>query len=159
MSFRFFQRVLRNPTTTFGETFSFIADMFTFRKHEMVMIDFIRNSYIDLDVLLGVMSTDWKKYCTTSCVGSSVTTSMFSFLRSCSRYLKYFDFLKNSMYSSFGWLKARNFKFIVLAVTIALLFFAVYIIYKKNYAFSRVVFLFFSDQNCQLFLFKNKWQQ
>ena len=40
-----------------------------------------------------------------------------------------------------------------------LLFFAVYVIYKKNYSFSRVVFLFFSDINCQLFLFKNKWQR
>ena len=38
----------------------------------------------------------------------------------------------------------------------ALLFFAAYGICKKNYSFSRVVFLFFSDQNCQLFLFKNK---
>ena len=34
------------------------------------------------------------------------------------------------------------------------LFFAVYVIYKKTYSFSRVVFLFFSVQNCQLFLFK-----
>ena len=39
------------------------------------------------------------------------------------------------------------------------LFFAAYVICKKNYSFSRVVFLFFSDQNCQLFLFKTKWQQ
>ena len=39
-------------------------------------------------------------------------------------------------------------------------YFSQYIlIYKKNYSFSRVVFLFLSDQNCQLFLFKNKWQQ
>ena len=44
-----------------------------------------------------------------------------------------------------------------------LLFFAVYEIYKKNYSFSTVnsgvKFLFFSVQNCQLFLFKNKRQQ
>ena len=40
-----------------------------------------------------------------------------------------------------------------------LLFFAIYVIHKKNYSFSRVVFLFFSVQNCQLFLFKNKLQQ
>ena len=37
-----------------------------------------------------------------------------------------------------------------------LIFFAAYIICKKNFSFSRVVFLFFSDQICQLFLFKNK---
>ena len=37
-----------------------------------------------------------------------------------------------------------------------LLFFAAYVICKKNYSFTRVVFLFFSVQNCQLFLFKNK---
>ena len=37
-----------------------------------------------------------------------------------------------------------------------LLFFAVHVIYKKNYSFSRIVFLFFSHQNCQLFSFKNK---
>ena len=37
-----------------------------------------------------------------------------------------------------------------------LLFFATYVICKKNYSFSGVVFLFFSDENCQLFLFKNK---
>ena len=41
-----------------------------------------------------------------------------------------------------------------------LLFFAVYEIYKKNHSFSTVYsgvkFLFFSVQNCQLFLFKNK---
>ena len=38
-------------------------------------------------------------------------------------------------------------------------FFTAYVICKKNYSFSRVVFLFFSVQNCQLFLFKNKCQQ
>ena len=38
-------------------------------------------------------------------------------------------------------------------------FFTVYVKYKKNYSFSRVVFLFFSDQNCHLFLFKNNWQR
>ena len=37
------------------------------------------------------------------------------------------------------------------------LFFAAYVICKKNYSFSRVVF--FSEQNKELFLFKNKWQQ
>ena len=45
---------------------------------------------------------------------------------------------------------------------IDLLFFAVYVIYKKNYSFSTVysgVKFFLSDQNCQLFLFKNKWEQ
>ena len=46
---------------------------------------------------------------------------------------------------------------------IFLLFFAAYVICKKKYSFSTVYkgvkLLFFSVQNCQLFLFKNKWQQ
>ena len=37
-----------------------------------------------------------------------------------------------------------------------LFFFAAYVICKKNYSFSTVIFLFFSDQKCQMFLFKNK---
>ena len=39
------------------------------------------------------------------------------------------------------------------------LFSAVYVIYKNNFSFSTVVFLFFSDQNFQLFFFKNKRQR
>ena len=49
----------------------------------------------------------------------------------------------------------QSFQFI--AGTSLLLFFAAYVICRKNYSFSRVVFLFL-DQNCQLFSFKNKWQ-
>ena len=41
-------------------------------------------------------------------------------------------------------------------ISLELLFFAAYVICKKNYSFSRVVFLFFSTQNCQIFSFKNK---
>ena len=40
-----------------------------------------------------------------------------------------------------------------------LLVFGAYVICKKNYSSRRVVFLFFSIQNCQLLLSKNKWQQ
>ena len=40
-----------------------------------------------------------------------------------------------------------------------LFFYAAYVISKKNYLFSTVVFLFFPDQNCQLLFFKNNMQQ
>ena len=39
------------------------------------------------------------------------------------------------------------------------IFCSIFVICKKNYSFSRVLFLFSSVQNYQLFLFKNKWQQ
>ena len=82
-------------------------------------------------------------------------------------------FLLCSKYSNFGCLSSsKYFKFLTESIFVHevppclnllkisvkfLLFFAVYLIYKKNYSFSFSFFL--SDQNCQLFLFKNIWQQ
>ena len=73
--------------------------------------------------------------------------------------------LHDFFYDPFGIDKLETFRkfFLILSrkenfyqFSSSLIFFAVNVIYKKNYSFSRVVFLFSSDQKCQLFSFKNK---
>ena len=71
-----------------------------------------------------------------------------------SSYILYQEFRDNkhsSLLRKNTYLHWNNINPSVLMQVPSLFFFAVYVIYKKKYSFCRVVFLFLSVQNCQLF--------